>query len=138
MSQSRENQRHELRSVIERATRFPVSKLEVRLGALEAGRVINISGGGLAVETEKYLRIGKAYPVRLKGPSGRARLDATVVWSRLIRTVVVNSLDVRSIYMVGMSFSSMSASQRRQLEEIIQDEVAAAESGAEADDAASA
>ncbi|MCP4200559.1 MAG: PilZ domain-containing protein [bacterium] len=108
---------------IDERTRYKVDNVEGRLGTFDTANVVNISLGGLAIETHKYLQVGKSYPMRFKRPTGLLRLSATVVWSRLIRTVPIENKEFRPIYMAGFRFSSLTAKQRAELEAFIVDEV---------------
>ncbi len=100
-------------------SRYRVSGVEMRLGAFDGAKAVNIGIGGVAVETQKYLEVGKTYPLRFRRPAGSLRLTGTVIWSQLTRTVTVKEREVLPVYRAGLEFARMSVAQKRELEEFI-------------------
>ena len=121
---------------IDRETRYRVDDLKAHLGVFDSAKVVNISLGGVGIETHNYLQIGKSYPLRFRRPSGLLRLTATVLWSQLTRTTAVNASEVLPVFLAGLEFSDVSDTQKRGLEELIAEALEQVQGGA--DDAAAA
>lgn len=99
--------------------RYSVSGVTVRLGTFDRAHVVNIGLGGVAIETQKYLQVGKSYPMRFRSDLGPLRLTGTVVWSQLTRTVTLEGGEVAPVYRAGFEFAVMSSAQTVELEEFI-------------------
>lgn len=69
---------------------------------LLVGQVLNLSLGGLAIETTTALRIGSSYAFRVEFDDHRVRIRATVRWCRLIRTIAKGNGEVAAIYRAGL------------------------------------
>lgn len=95
--------------------RYAIGDLEATLGTMVKARVLNMSLTGVGLKTSQYLEIGKAYPLRLSRGSERLGLQATVVWSRLVRTVAIGQGEVLPIFMAGLRFSDVSEATRERL-----------------------
>ena len=93
--------------------------------------MLNISSGGAALQTTKYLRVGNRCPLVFRGSVGELALQATVAWSRLVGTVAVAEKEVESVYVAGLSFADVPKVKRRLLERLI-----AAEAGSKTGKAA--
>ena len=106
----------------QRDTRYPVEGVEVRLSTVESGSAINVSLGGVAIETEKYLRVGHCYPLRFKRPIGEVSVRAKVVWSRLIRTLANGHGEVHAVYRSGLQFSDLSVPETRAIGRFVEEE----------------
>lgn len=96
--------------------RIPVAHLRARLGPSEFARVINLSSTGAGLETDRHLLIGEQLPLEVPGSTVSLKLDATVVWSRLVRTQKLASGQVRPVYWAGLSFPELSPVQQDALE----------------------
>ena len=103
----------------DRATRYAVDDVIARLGLFEAAAVINISLTGVALQTQKYLAVGKDYPLRVDGESGALCLNGTVVWCRLIRTKPIGHGEVVPIYRAGIKFSALTTRKSRELRRFV-------------------
>lgn len=100
--------------------------LRVRLGASSRVKVLEIDSDGAVLEAKKYLRIGSRCTMAVKGAAGELNLEATVSWSRLVRTEAIAEREVDSIYRAGLAFVDLPKPKSRLLETLI-----AVETGAE-------
>jgi type II secretory pathway predicted ATPase ExeA len=67
-------------------------------------KIINISAGGVAVETIKMLRINKEYNLKINYKGNLLRLRGFVVWAMRIREEKKESGDIVPVYKAGMTF----------------------------------
>jgi PilZ domain len=76
-------------------SRLKSSVLEVRL--------LNLSPGGLAVESREALRIGGQYRFLLIGEPGPAEpFEGRVLWCRLHRTQKLDDGDIQAVFRAGI------------------------------------
>jgi hypothetical protein len=65
--------------------------------------LLNLSDGGLAVESREALRIGACYPFTLTGdPVEGGLFRGRVLWCRLARTEKGDDGDVHAVYRAGI------------------------------------
>jgi hypothetical protein len=67
-------------------------------------KIINISAGGVAVETTKMLRINKEYNLKINYKGSLLRLGGFVIWAMRIRDEKKESGDIVPVYKAGMTF----------------------------------
>jgi type II secretory pathway predicted ATPase ExeA len=67
-------------------------------------KIINISAGGLAVETTKMLRINKEYNLKINYKGNLLRLRGFVVWAMQIHEEKKESGNIVPLYKAGMTF----------------------------------
>lgn len=67
-------------------------------------KIINISVGGLAVETTKKLEINKEYDLKINYRGNAFRLKGRVIWALLTRIEKKESGDIIPVYKGGMKF----------------------------------
>lgn len=72
---------------------------------LLVGRVINMSLGGLALESTTGLRTGSCHSFRVALGDQPFKIEAEVRWCRLTRTVGRGSGDVVPIFHAGLAFN---------------------------------
>lgn len=73
-------------------------------------RIINISAGGVAIETTKKLEVNKDYSLNISFKGNPMRLKCRAVWSALTREEKKESGDTVRIYTGGLKFyKSLSA-----------------------------
>lgn len=82
-------------------------------------RVLNLSLGGMAVETHDYLRFGRQYSVNLDHEGRRVTLVATVAWCKLKGTRRQSSGEVAPVYRAGLRFQVLSGERLQELWKII-------------------
>ena len=82
-------------------------------------RVLNLSLGGMALETHDYLRFGRHYTVNLDHLGRRVTLVATVAWCKLRGTRKQSSGEVAPVYRAGLRFQVLSGERLQELWEII-------------------
>jgi ribosomal 50S subunit-recycling heat shock protein len=67
-------------------------------------RIINISLGGVAVETTKKLERNKECGLKINHKGNALRLKGRVIWAVLTRIEKKESGDIRAVYRAGMKF----------------------------------
>jgi hypothetical protein len=67
-------------------------------------RIINISLGGIAVETTKKLERNKEYGLKINHKCNALRLRGRVIWAVLAFIEKNKSGDIRAVYKAGMKF----------------------------------
>jgi len=67
-------------------------------------KIINISAGGVAIETTMMLRINKEYNLKINYKGNLLRLRGFVVWAMRIREEKKESGDIVPVYKAGMTF----------------------------------
>ncbi len=73
--------------------------------SLLVGRVLNMSLGGLAIETTTALRIGGSYSFRAEIHEHSLEIEAQIRWCRLARTLRTGDDEVRAIFRAGVCFA---------------------------------
>ncbi len=66
-----------------------------------SGRILNLSQGGLAIETGSALRVGARYRFKVTGGERPADFEGRILWCRLRRTRPAGG-DVEPIYRAGI------------------------------------
>lgn len=84
--------------------RLTMRSTAIRNGLL-VGRVLNMSLGGLAIETATSLRIGGRYEFRVELHDHTLQIKAEIRWCRLISTIGKGNGDVVAIFRAGLSFT---------------------------------
>jgi c-di-GMP-binding flagellar brake protein YcgR len=102
-----------------RFPRYEVTGLAGRLVVPIQIRVINISLGGMALETHNYLQFGRAYTLRLGQDERGLSLTGTVAWCALRHTVRNEQGEVLPVYRAGLKFEALSGDRSRELWELI-------------------
>jgi hypothetical protein len=67
-------------------------------------KIINISVGGVAIETTKKLERNKEYDLRINHGGNALRLKGRVIWAVLTRIEKKESGDIIPVYKAGMKF----------------------------------
>jgi hypothetical protein len=67
-------------------------------------KIINISVGGIAIETTTRLEINKEYGLKINQRGNAFRLKGRVVWALLMRAEKKESGDIVPVYKAGMEF----------------------------------
>lgn len=105
-----------------RFKRFSVGSMEIHGRILFSTDidVLNISVGGLAFSTDKYLTMGGIYVLRLESKGSSLFLQGTIVWSKQHKNFHgdTGTLPVNHF---GMKFLHASDTQRRDIEKFIRD-----------------
>ena len=70
--------------------------------SLLAGRVLNLSLGGLAIETATAMRVGTTYELRVELHDHTVQIRAEVRWCRLTRTIGRGHGEVAAIFRAGL------------------------------------
>ena len=104
-----------------RHRRYEVAGLGGRLVVPMEVRVVNLSLGGMALETNDYLQFGRSYSVNLDHNGHRVTLVATVAWCKLRHTKKNPSGDVVPVFRAGLRFQVLSGERLHELWQIIRD-----------------
>jgi hypothetical protein len=70
------------------------------------GELLNLSAGGLAIETTSSLRVGARYTFRIGRPWMSFKVTGLVRWSRLARTRQGRDGEVIPIFVAGIAIQS--------------------------------
>lgn len=84
--------------------RYDVSGLQGKVQLTSEGQVLNLSPGGMALEAESWLQVGRSYTVTLRHESETVQLRGRVVWSKLGRTRKTEKGEVLPVYTSGLEF----------------------------------
>ena len=71
-------------------------------------KLVNVSPRGFEAETSDRLMVGAGYDLRVSWEGERIDLRGTVKWSKLDRTVLSRSGELRPVYRSGLEASSTS------------------------------
>lgn len=82
-------------------------------------RVLNMSLGGLALETNSYLQFGRAYTLKLQGGGQNLSLTGTVAWCSLGKTTRSLQGEILPVYRAGLKFAALSGDRSRDLWDLI-------------------
>lgn len=104
-----------------RHRRYEVAGLGGRLVVPMEVRVVNLSLGGMSLETNDYLQFGRSYSVNLDHNGHRVTLVATVAWCKLRHTKKNPSGDVVPVFRAGLRFQVLSGERLHELWQIIRD-----------------
>lgn len=104
-----------------RHRRYEVAGLGGRLVVPMEVRVVNLSLGGMSLETNDYLQFGRNYSVNLDHNGHRVTLVATVAWCKLRHTKKNPSGDVVPVFRAGLRFQVLSGERLHELWQIIRD-----------------
>jgi hypothetical protein len=104
-----------------RHQRFEVAGLGGRLVVPMEVQVVDLSLGGMALETNGYLQFGRRYSVHLENGGRRATLIATVAWCKLRGTKKNPAGEVVPVYRAGLRFQVLAGERLHELWEIIRD-----------------
>lgn len=85
-------------------------------------KIVNISLGGICVQTEKRLNIGSQYTIKLEGKGKRLNVKGAVIWSKLKESVKDLRGDFVPIYMAGMKFVHAVGEEVKEIVDFIEDQ----------------
>jgi c-di-GMP-binding flagellar brake protein YcgR len=83
-------------------------------------KVHNISVGGIAFCSDKRLKIGGSYVLRLESKGTALHLRGNIIWTKLNQATHKHR-DIIQTYTVGMKFSHVSATREKEIRQFIQD-----------------
>lgn len=102
-----------------RFPRFEVAGLGGHLVVPIQIRVINVSLGGMALETNSYLQFGRGYTLKLEGGDRSLSLTGTVAWCALRETTRNPEGEILPVYRAGLKFEALSGEHSRELWDLI-------------------
>lgn len=85
--------------------------------------VLNLSMSGIAVETNRQLKLGKVYSVKLGGESDLVEVEATVRWCHLVGLRRTVDGEMASVYKAGLTFEELFTGKTAKLLEFMQEHV---------------
>lgn len=104
-----------------RHRRYEIVGLDGRLVVPMEVQVVNLSLGGMALETNDYLHFGRRYGVNLDNGGRRVSLEASVAWCKLRGTEKNQLGEVLPVYRAGLRFQVLSGERLHELWETIRD-----------------
>lgn len=96
MSPKKSERRHKVR--------FDVEGLHGGVRLPSDARIVDLGFGGLGVETDRWLQVGRGYTVSLPTGATPLRIQGTVAWCRLARTAKNDSGESAPVYKAGIQF----------------------------------
>ena len=83
-------------------------------------RILNISVGGVSFHSDKLLKIGGTYVLRLESKGTILHLQGIVIWTKLNETSQKKRHTILA-YAIGMKFTHVSANRQKEIKQFIQD-----------------
>ncbi len=83
-------------------------------------KIIDISIGGICLETEKRLSVGSQYTIKLEGKEKDLTVRGAVVWSLLKESIKDSTGDIIPIYTAGMKFTDVTEKKINQIADFIE------------------
>lgn len=87
-----------------RHKRFLIKRINKDIKSKSDTKLINISIGGVAIETTKNLEIDKEYRLKVYYKGNPLSLRCRVIWASLMHSENKESGDIVPVYRVGMNF----------------------------------
>jgi Tfp pilus assembly protein PilZ len=84
--------------------RFDVEGLHGGVRLPSDARIVDLGFGGLGVETDRWLQVGRGYMVSLPTDRVPLRVQGTVAWCRLARTAKNRAGESAPVYKAGIEF----------------------------------
>ncbi len=94
-----------------RSPRQEISGLRVHLPV--AGRVLNASAGGVAIEATDSLKCGWSYAFKMGEGSRVVRIPGKVAWCKLVGTRGAGNGDVKPLFELGIALAGSIWSERQ-------------------------
>ena len=105
----------QLQAIHRRFPRYDITGVAASFVVPTKVEVVNLSLGGMALETREYLESGRDYVLRVNDGRQSISLTGTVVWCSLRRTVKAERHDVLPVYRAGFKFQVISGRRLREL-----------------------
>lgn len=102
-----------------RFRRFTVDGVDGSLMFSVGVQLLDISAGGMQVETRSHLAVGKRYRIKLQRGDDAMTISGRVAWCRLIGTRSGDAGDVSPLYLAGISFEEVLNQDGRDLVEFL-------------------
>lgn len=83
-------------------------------------KILDISIGGLSLETEKRLNIGNEYTLKIDGKEKAFTVKGTVVWSVLNSSIKNEKGDIVPLYTAGIKFTDVSGEKIKVITDFMQ------------------
>jgi hypothetical protein len=104
-----------------RSKRYNVDTIHGNLLYSADINIVDISLGGVAIETSKRLNISKEYSLKIKYKDSILNLRGIIVWSLLSRTKTQKTGEVIPVYKAGMKFAHSMDEKTRELMKFIEE-----------------
>jgi len=85
--------------------------------------ILDISAGGMQVETASHLTVGRRYAFRLQREGRTLQIRGKVAWSVLTGTARLAEVEVAPVYKAGIAFERTLTDEGRELVSFIQDSI---------------
>lgn len=89
-----------------RHKRFSAAELHVKADSTSKNRgvIINIGKGGMLVKSDRRLRVGRSYPMKIGFKDKELFVNASVMWALLVENIEDTYGNRIPLYMTGMQF----------------------------------
>jgi Tfp pilus assembly protein PilZ len=100
-----------------RYKRFKVDVMEINGKMLLARyvKIKDISIGGLSLQTERMIRIGSEYALRIEGKGRVLSVSGVVIWSLLGQSITDSEGNIVPLYTAGMKFTDGSSEKEKEI-----------------------
>jgi Tfp pilus assembly protein PilZ len=105
-----------------RYKRFKVNVMEIS-GKMVLARYVkinDISIGGVSLQTERMMRIGSEYALRIEGRGSVLSVSGIVVWSLLGESISDSEGNVIPLYTAGMKFTDGSSEKEKEIVDFLE------------------
>jgi len=108
---------------IRRHKRYKVDVIEIngKMVLAKYVKILNISIGGISLQTEKRLNVGSQYTLKIEGKGKVITIKGMVVWSLLSESIGDTRGNIIPIYKAGMKFIDLSKEKSNEIAQFIED-----------------
>jgi c-di-GMP-binding flagellar brake protein YcgR len=103
--------------------RYKIDVMEIngKMVLAKSVRILDISIGGVCLQTEKSLNIGGEYTLKMEGRGRVLTVRGTVAWASLTGSSVDSQGDIIPVYKAGMKFIDVSNEKMNEIVNFIED-----------------
>jgi Tfp pilus assembly protein PilZ len=103
--------------------RYKIDVMEIngKMVLAKSVRILDISIGGVCLQTEKSLNIGGEYTLKMEGRGRVLTVRGTVAWASLTGSSVDSQGDIIRVYKAGMKFIDVSNEKMNEIVNFIED-----------------
>jgi c-di-GMP-binding flagellar brake protein YcgR len=106
-----------------RHKRYEVDFIEITGKMMHAKyiKILDMSVGGIAIQTDKRLKIGGEYSITIEGKGRILNVKVIVAWSSLIKTIRDAENNIIPIYKAGLKFTDISGETVNEIVNFLED-----------------
>lgn len=103
--------------------RYKVDVMEIngRMVLAKSVKILDISIGGVCLQTEKNLYVGGEYALQMEGKGKVLTIRGSIAWALLIGSSVDSRGDIIPVYKAGMKFIDVSSEKMNEIVNFIED-----------------